>query len=1515
MENGTIKDNGGAVMLQFTGYRFLESIGSNEEMMLCRMIKIDDNRIVIAKTTRDMYPGTSMITAFQEEYALLCHFGGKGFIEPIVLVMDGERPVLIIEDHGGYTMTHLMQSLGNNLKLRDRIAIALGAVDCLHQLHQLQIMHRELTPLHFIVNPETYEVVIADVRMSASRSVGNSPLRMETRPDSLLPYTSPELTGRTGLTADYRSDFYSLGIVLYEWFTGTLPFVPKDAADIVYHHLASKPEPMKTRNLSIPYMLSALVDKCIAKMPEERYTSAYGLRSDLEQCYRSYCESGLIDPFVLGNEDLPDRRLTDQGFYGRKPEQARLLQALKRAAAGTTEVVWVSGSAGIGKTSFVKETFREPGLIRGYFGVTTYEPHHSALPYEGWIQMINHLIDQVLLEDDLQTDVWKMRIARTLAGYGQLLTELVPRLELLIGKQPSVASLPAAQAQQRFQLVLIRFIQLFLHQEHPLILFLDNMQWGDEETLQCLRLLMEDPETSHLLVIGTFRDDTAQENTRSPLESLNEQLRSRERQAEHIRLSSLSLSDLQQLLSEAMQVELEETVTLARTLWHKTLGNPSFVRQILRDLEDEGYIYWDDSVRKWQWDLENINEMNIADNVAAYISDKLLHLPAETMFLIGRAAIIGRKFDMNMLAAITHRTLLQCLKALQIAMQEQLLQGIGEDGLIYMFQHDRIQQAAYSLVSIADQASVHLQIGLILAERVQAGQEEVLFEAANHFHLTSKHNMDASYRLLGAQISLQAGLTAKRSTAFETALGYLRDATDLLGEESWESHYAVTLQAYQERAEVEFLCANFDTANDLFHLLIHRAVTDLEKARVYKMKIQIEANRDNYEEVMMLSRTALKLLGLNHHFYPSTTELVTQWFQVKRKLRKHSRHSLERVKSMTDDRLQLAMSILVHTTNALFITNKKGWLSCTLTMIQMTLDKGMSPEASIGFVGYALSTYYLFHQTEEAAKWGLIACEFAKPHPVLYVKVLTVFSLCFDSWRQYAPSLLDTFSKQAGYVGLESGDLWHSNQSVLINCSVMLHYGYPLGDIYERLIAHGRSLQRNNNNLHWKQAAVFAALLVRLTGYRSPDDPYAETDVWHEDFAESVHGDPTCMVQELVYVLQYLPGYIFGHYGEAKEALTKAAALIASRPAFEGDNMVHYLYESIVWTQLYEDASPKEQRAYMSKLRKRMYVYRRYAKRSPENYAHKYLWIQAEVARVKRQNKRAELLYEQAIDQAKRHGLFHDLAMISESYGRYGLRQGKQQLAKMYMTEAYEAYLQWGAHAKVADLEEKYPHFLQVKRESELARIDYISVVRSAQVLSGEMEMSRLLHTLMRIMLHNAGAESGAIIVDDNGRLVVEAHGSIEALHLSSIPLQEASDILPVSLIGYVARTREELVLQDVAHEGLFMRIPYISNQKLRSVLCLPILHQNQLVALLYIENKLTPGVFTADRLDVLKLLGAQCAISIKNAHLYTGIQYLKDNLEQQVEERTRSLERAMRETAARALRDVRLRRTEPDCA
>lgn len=1483
-------------MFELPGYRTVESVGGNEEVRLYRLSRLEDGQSVIAKTTSDEYPGRAKVESFRHEYEILRKLGGRGAVEPYSLEMMRDRPVLLSEDIGGFTLDQMLLMSEATPDLPALLNIAAAVADCVMQLHREQITLNEITPFHLMVNPGTYEVKFIDIRM-CSTALSKSPLSIQAnRPNFLLPYISPEQTGRTGVTPDYRSDFYSLGITLYEWLTGSLPFEQQSVVDIVYRHLASTPEPVHVRAAAIPSMVSHIIGKCIEKMPDARYASAFGIKSDLEECLVRFRDLGKVESFTLAGQDIRDRWLIPANLYGRSSEQQSLRQALQRASEGTAEVVWVSGNGGIGKTSFVQETLRKDDSFEGFFATGKYDSNHTSLPYDVWIQAIGELVDQLLTESEMQGEVWKLRILNAISGYGHLLIELVPRLELLIGKQPPVQLLPPVESQHRFHLILNRFIQLFLDQEHPLVLFFDDLQWADEASLQYLSHLLEDRDSRHLLVIGAYRDGEI--TPEHQLRKLKKQLQERKTSIQQIHLKTLEIDDLKQLLQDAIRSESTEIDALATILLHKTEGNPFFLKQFLQDLVERGLVAFDESCRCWQWNLQPITEMNVPDNAVDYISDKLKHLPVGTIHVLGRAAFLGGRFDLDTLVCITGLSAQELSETLGTAVHESLLQPVSGGSIWYRFQHDRIQQAAYDLVSEAERPDLHLRIGRLLRDRMKAGGEGNLFEAVNQLNMALERIAHPEQRLELAELNLQAGIKAKQSTAYETALGYFRNATALLGEDCWDNHYPLAFSAYKEQAESEYLCAYFETANDLFNLLMQKSITNLDKALVCTMMIQLESNKDNYEEVIALGKKALGLLDIDHKFKPTSFELTSQWLRLLWKLRKHPIESLHSLPPMTDESRKVAMSVLVHIGNACFVVNKKGWVASSFTMIEMTLDYGITPESSIGFVGYAMFLYFQFRQYRGAYEWGRLACTVSKPYPALYAKALTSFSLCYDSWRQYDPSFLGTFTDHVAEMGLESGDLWHGNQSVIINCALLLKYDHPLGDIYNRLVARSSDFQRNNNSLLWNQASILTALMSRLTGYCAPEDPYNKMDVYTEGFAESIHGDEFDIIREAVCLYHYMTGYLLGNYREANHYLMQSALIIEERQD-ENEYSTQYMFESLVWAELYEEDGERERGEYLANMRDRLNKLKKYAVRCPENYQHKYLLIKAEIARLTHKDHKAEELYEQAIEDARAHGHSSNLGIAAECFAKYGLKRGKLHLAKIYMTEAYEAYLKWGALAKTVDLQERYGHLLNLRPESGVDRVDYLSVVMSAQALSGEMEMNRLLKTLMRIMLQNAGAEFGALIFEHEGIWAVEAYGTAENVSIESIPLEDAAGMIPSSIIGYTARTKEEVVLHDATSEGMFVRNDYVKAKRLKSVLCLPIMHQNKLICLLYMENKLSPGVFTPQRMDVLKLLCSQCAISIENARLYSDIQYLKNNLEDQVEERTRSLERSMRETSA----------------
>ncbi|WP_141505547.1 AAA family ATPase [Paenibacillus luteus] len=1489
-------------MFEMPGYRTLEAIGNNGDIMLYRLQHLEDEHTVIVKTTYHAYPGSDAVAAFRYEYELLQKLDGQGAIKPLSLTILADRPVLLMQDMNGYTMDILLRTHATLLTLPARLRIAAGAADCILHIHRKNWTLNELTPSHLLVDPATYEVRLIDIRMCSFKGEQSPLVRAGSRPESMLPYISPEHTGRTGMEPDYRSDFYSLGVTLYEWIAGSLPFELQDVVDIVYRHLAGTPEPLHHRHPSVPKPVSDIVAKCMEKMPEGRYASAYGIKSDIELIPAWLDSSRHEEAFVLASLDISERLIIPNKFYGRHSELHHFEQAMLRAANGAVETVWVSGSIGIGKTAFIHECLRPEAPFKGFIITGNGSSHYPPLPYGLWQDAVDQLVSQLLMENMLQMEVWKLRILQAMDGYGQLLIELVPRLELLIGQQPPIAPLPPVEAKRRFHQILNRFLQLFLQRDRPVVLFFDNMHWADEASLQYLMYLLEDHATTHLLVALGYRSSITEQH---PLAQLEKQLEDRCIAMRKLPLAALTTGDLKQLLLDAMRSESATIEDLAAALLHKTEGNPFFLKQYLQDLVADHSVSFNQSSRSWQWDLGLIAEMNISDNAVEYLADKLQGYNEQTVFALGRASFLGQRFDLDTLSTITGIGAHELSEALTIALQEnllQLIQGNPSAGL-YKFQHDRIRLAANALVPEADRNGLHYRIGSHFILQMDKGKT-TLFEALSHFNQAWDQVVLPKQRLELAELNLDAGLRAKQTTAYETSLRYMRYASALLEESSWEQHYALTFRIYLEQSELEYLCAHFDKANELFQLLLSKVTNNKDKAQIYSIKIQLEASSNHYTEVLELGGHTLELLNVAHHFNPSTAALTLQWLKLRRKLRKYPLDELSKLPPMSDEARKTAMTTLSHTSHASFYLNRKGWLGTAFKMIELTLDYGMTPEASIGFMSYSFFQYYQLRNDEEAYRWGMLACRLSEPFPSLHVRTLTAFTLCYNSWRRYNPALLDKFIENAGRVGLESGDLWEGNQSVLINCGAMLQGSSPLGSIYQRLIENSGDFSRDNSNFHLKQAIVFVALLVRLTGERSSDDTFDLASINEAAYIESVHGDHFQIVDELICVCRYLPGYLFGQYQEAKEALIQSAAILKTRKDKTADHTLQYYYESLVWSQLYEQSSTEEQSVYIAAMRKNLKYIQKFAARSPENFSHKYFLIKAELSRLSRHYQQAEKQYEQAIEAARTYHYIHDLAIAAECYAKYGIRQGKLHLAKLYMTEAYEAYLQWGAKAKADDVKQKFPHLLHTRREPGLEHFDTLSIVQSAQALSGEMEMSRLLDSLMRLMLHNAGAEYGAVIFDHEDTWTIEAYGTAEKLHIESLLLEESSTIVPTAIVAYAARTHEKVLLHHAAVEGVFSRNPEIRESGLKSVLCLPIVHQNKLICLIYLENNLSPGVFTPQRLDVLNLLSNQCAISIANAKLYSGIQYLKNNLEQQVEERTSSLERSMRETSA-ALAEV----------
>lgn len=1473
-------------MLVLPGYKVIEKIGNNEEIAIYRVLRIVDNVIMLAKTTNAHYVSSTVIELFQLEFKRFLALKEEGVIAPVSLEIIDERPILLFQNIEGFTLQQILLTRRDQLKFQDVLAVAIAIVECVRKLHNVDIILNEMVPLYFFIDEKLSEAKLVDLRFSQLKGEILNYSISTRKFESLLVYVSPEKSERMKIEFDYRADFYSLGVILYELFANCLPYESENALDLTYHHIATVQKPAYLQNLSIPKMVSLIIDKCMEKTPEARYASATSLKRDLEECYTQFLVNGMIQPFSLANREIVSDWFMQQDFFGREREKQFVSDILQSVAQGRTGAIWVSGEAGIGKTHLVESTLRKELSSDNLYIKIRSEQKNEHLPYSLWKQIIDKLVTKLLIEHEEQLEVWKLKISAAIQGDAVILIDLVPRLQLLVGEQSYHPILSEVEFEQNLHRAITKFLQLFFEKERLFVLFIDDLHFVDKQSLEYLYFLLNEGEMRSFLVISAYRTQ----------EMILPKFKMRDVTSvisHHIALEGFDARAVRQLLHPHLNNIKKEEEKIIQLFLNKTLGNPLHMQRFLQEMADKDLVIVDVISGNWEWDVQGISALINAQSNPVPLISFLQSLDSPTSKLLSKAAFLGMRFKLQILADMTANTIEQLKESLKTAINHQLIYCVPNEFQVYTFQHEEIRQAFYRLVAEQDRNTIHMEAGLALAKNLYEDDSISILDVLKHLNEVKEEMVANGKQMELVKLNVKAAQQVKIENRYSQAVFYLQIAIELLIEENWKSDYLVTYEIYKLRAELAFLCDQNDCVMELCELIIAKSQTNLDKVQAYILLMQLELSRDNYNEVLRIGELALQLLGIPIDFKLSKFQELRYWLTIQRKLGKFPSKEIINLPMMQDERTKAAMQVLVYIANASFISNREGWFVAVTMLLNLTMKDGIAVESSYGFAGYALIQCCITFQYESAYRYSKFAIEITKDNPEMYMQVNTIVTLCQDSWRKYEPDFLQTITDYTNQHNVLSNNKWQTNHNFLINCAQLFNFSYPLKDLYVRLLSRSSMFQGDVDTLLWKSAATLSVLLTKLTGYTAAHDPFV-----HESLnIKSFMTDENPHLQEIAYWCEYITAYFLGHYEEAYEALMNNMVMVESRDKREWQIANHYYFYILIVKELFNDADDKAKNNYLQKIRKCVKKLKRMAKRCPENYLQKYLLAEAESNKIKKRFRQAEKFYEQSLETARKYDHLIDVGIIAECFAKYGLQVGKQSLAKVYINEAYTAFQNWGSLAKVAELERNYGNLLLVKRATDLERVDYLTIVSSAQALSDEIEIERLLHKLLHIMLQNAGAEYGALIFDNEGKWILEAFGTTDNLNIQSIALNEAKHLVPTAIIDYTARTKEEVVLHD-ATNSVFGRNEYIQHHRLKSVLCLPIIYQNKLLSVLYMENNLSKGVFTEERLNVLKLLCTQCAISITNAKLYSGIQYLTKNLELQVDERTESLQKSMQATS-----------------
>lgn len=1516
-------------MFAIPGYTTLQTLYSSSKTLVLRGIETSTQQPIVLKVLNLEYPTPGDIAKFRHEFAIAQGLEIEGIVKPHKLILQQNICALVLEDFGGDSLDRAIAD--NPLNLETFLNIALPLTETLGELHQHHIIHKDIKPQNIIVDFDQNIIKLADFSIASRLSQQTQSISNPNLFEGTLAYLSPEQTGRMNRSIDYRTDFYSLGITFYELLTGELPFNSDDPMELVHAHIAKSPNPpLEIRpGREIPQMVSDIVMKLIAKNAEDRYQSAFGLKTDLETCQEMLQQTGTIANFSLGTKDVSTQLQIPQKLYGREKEVAALLQAFERvsqdmetfqprgdgetfqpsggANSSKSELILIAGYSGIGKSSLVNEVHKPIVAARGYFISGKFDQFKRNIPYAALIQAFQELVRQLLTESKKQIAIWQENLLNAMGSNGQIVIDVIPEVELIIGSQPAVPILEATEAQNRFNLVFQQFIEVFTQKEHPLVLFLDDLQWADSASLKLLKLLITDADSHDFLAIGAYRDNEV--DATHPFIQTLEKIEKAGTTIRAIALQPLQLSCVNQLIADTLRSSPERTQPLAELLLEKTNGNPFFLTQLLQSLDREGLLFFDLQTGQWEWDLDALKAVGMTENVVELMTGNIQKLSATTQDALKFAACIGNRFDLEVLSTVNEESTSVTANHLWEALQAGLILPLGDDYLLpmlveenetfcnisYKFLHDRVQQAAYALIPDTQKREVHLKVGqLLLQNTPKAERDEKIFDIVNQLNRGIELLDTIARRDELAQLNLIAGRKANAATAYEPAVRYLTAGLELLSTESWKSQYNLAFNLYLAAIEAEYLNGNVDRASILSDEALQHAKNLLDRVKLYELKMTFLMSQNEMQTAIETGLGVLELLEISlEENLP--TQLVIE--------------DLVNLPKMTDPDKKAALQVLGTLISPAFIAQPTLVLPIVLTMIDLCRQYGNSAFAIYPYGLYGLILSGGMGDIESGYKFGLLAMSLVDQFDAKKVKckIYHLFSTCILPWKANTRKTLE-LTQEAFQSGIESGDLDHAAYALMYSCLHLFLVGEELKKVIEKHSQYIEKIEKLEKEFPLYYVKIWKQIALNLV--QGTEQP---TCLVGESFNEEKTLSTLLEANNIQSLFSYhfckaMLCYLFGERDKALEnarlAVQYAEPVVTTMVYSD-----HNLYYSLTLLAQYSKLEPAQQEENMAIVRENQQKMAKWADHAPDNYRHKYELVEAETARVLGDPLKAMEYYDRAIESASESGYVNNEALANELAGEFYLALGREKVARTYLQEARYSYTCWGATAKVKDLEQRYPTLLKrplnepattetttltstltssSSTHSEV--LDLNTVTKAAQAISGEIILEQLLEILMKLAIENAGAQKGFLILSDNGRLTIEASRSIEGdiQVLQSIPVQDSSH-LPLTTINYVERTQESVVLTDATSEGNFTTDPYIVQHQPKSILTAPILNQGKLVGIVYLENNLTPGAFTRDRFEVLRILSSQAAISLENALLYR-------TLEERVKKRTAQLAEANEE-------------------
>ncbi|MCC5609961.1 AAA family ATPase [Nostoc sp. CHAB 5834] len=1505
-----------STLVNIPGYRIYDLLYNGSRTIVYCGYR-DDSLPVVIKLLKNPYPSFSELLSFRNQYTIAKNLNSPLIIQTYSLEPYQNGYALVMEDFGGISLKEW--GTGKNLRnITEFLQIAIALCNALDILYRSRIIHKDIKPANILINPKTKQVKLIDFSIASLLPRETQTLMNPNVLEGTLSYISPEQTGRMNRGIDYRTDFYSLGVTFYELLKGELPFQSNEPMELVHCHLAKLPPSLReVKSEEIPQVLSDIVMKLMAKNAQDRYQSALGLKFDLEKCLSQLSETGEIKSFPIAQRDVCDRFIIPDKLYGRETEVATLLQAFERVSLGATEMMLVAGFSGIGKTVVINEVHKPIVRQRGYFIKGKFDQFQRNIPLSALVQAFRDFMEQLLTESDSQIQQWKSKILAAVGENGQVIIEVIPELERIIGQQPSPPELSGNAAQIRFNLIFQKFTQVFTTAEHPLVMFLDDLQWADSASLKLMQLLMAD--TGHLLLIGAYRDNEVEKA--HPLMLTLSEIEKTQATINTITLAPLNQGQVNQLIADTLKCSEDLALPLSLLVSQKTQGNPFFTTQFIKALHQDRLIQFNFKSGFWECDIAQVTTQAVTDDVVAFMAFQLQRLPQSTQNILQLAACIGNQFDLATLAIVSESSEIETAADLWKALEEGLLlttgdvykffQHSGQDSdskpfnfnlqvPTYKFLHDRVQQAAYSLIPEAQKQTTHLKLGQLLLNNISPSQQEdKIFQIVSQLNLGLKLITQQIERDQLAQLNLLAGRKAITATAYTAAIDYLTLGMELLTADSWQSQYDLTLALYENAAKAEYLNTNFEQAIKLTDLILQQTTQMLDRVKAYELKVQIYIAQDQQVKAIETGLKALEQLNIS--LSSPDVEPENRLAQLP------TLTNLANIPEMTNLESLAALRLLISITPPVHHVKPDMFPSVALTMLHLCLEQGHSSLAAFAYGSYGVFLCAVIGDVDTAYYSSQIALKLLEQYQSKEIssKIYMLFGAFICAYKEHGRNTI-TALRESIQCGLEVGDIEHASYSMMAECTHLFLIGETLDAVEEKQTKYINLLLKLKQKHCVDYAQVWRQVTFNLLGRSSYQYYLTGIDFDETEMLSHLHTTHNHQSLFAIYLAKTAILYTFDQYEQAASNAEKATEYMDG--AFGLLLVVaHNFYYSLCLLANYSscDRQQDQQECWLNQVVSNQKLMHYWAGYAPVNFQHKYDLVEAETARVMGDKLKAMEYYDRAITLAKANGYIQEEALSNELAAKFYLGWDKEKVAQAYMQEAYYCYARWGAKAKVEDLEKRYPQLLQsilqqqrinFKHDETISfrgtssstrtsstgstsisdALDFTSVLKAAQAISSSLELDQLVASLSRIILENSGAKKAALILSQEDTWQVRAITSNSQIDIQTILKPQLIDNcqdIPVNIINYVKNTKQTVVIDNCTTHIIGLIGEYMHRTQPQSVLCTPIINQGRLVGILYLENRLTQGVFTSDRLSIINFLCTQAAISLENAQLYNHLQ------------------------------------------